>query len=102
MLPTRGKRAIIEGRTLAVEERELDDALRVHAWNGRLDVVEARVLEGRRLGLVRRVADEVLGDERLADDVPPVPRRAREDRAQRGRRALVLPRVDVGEDNTPA
>ena len=68
-------------RTLAVEERELDDAARADARDDALDVVEARVLELGFLGRVRRVADEVLGDERLADHVAPVPGRLGEDRA---------------------
>ena len=91
-----------ERRTLAVEQRELDDARGGHARHSGLDVREARVLERGGPGLVGRVADEALGDERLADEVAPVARGAREDRAERGRRALVPPRVDVREHDAPA
>ena len=79
----------------AVEDREAHHGVLGHARDGLLDVSDAQGL------LLWGVADDVLGDERLADDVPPVSGRFREDGAERGRRAWVRLRVDVGGYDAP-
>ena len=86
-------------RTGAVEERELDDVRRADPGDGLLDVLEAGVLELLLLGGVGGVADEVLGDEGLADGGAPVRGRLGEDRAELCGRALVHLRVAVRESD---